>query len=395
MSTFEKNNPTKMKKLTLLICIFLTSILTAQQTYTHTINSTELGKDRTLKIYLPPSYEEETERQYPLTVVFDADYLFDVYVGNTILFAQKEKAPEQIVVGIVQSGDERYEDCSYDKNTSRPTQEATDFFNFVKNELLDYMEENYRVSPFKTIVGNTITANFTNYFFLDDKHIFNAFININPYYAPEIPSAIGNIPGTVKNNTYYYYVNSGDYLSQKRKDGIARMNAHLSPLEVEKFNYKYEDLSNSTTVSSIGKAIPSAIAFIFELYSSISKEEFNTKIKDLSPPDAIAYLENKYVEIEYLFGANIKIRERDIYAIEGIIIDKENGEYLRDFGEMIYKLYPESPLGDYYIGLGFELNGKFKRALEAYKEGYMKIEGSPEDADVFYKNVERVAKKVK
>jgi predicted alpha/beta superfamily hydrolase len=384
-----------MKKILIAICVFYSVTIVAQQTFNHTINSPELGGERTLKIYLPASYESNSERDYPLTIVFDADYLFDVYVGNSVLFAQKEKAPEQIIVGIVQSGDQRYEDCSYDRETSRPTQESTNFFNFVKNDLLVYMEDNYRISPFKTIVGNTITANFTNYFFIDDNHMVNAYININPYYAPEIPAAINGVAASVKNNTYYYYLGSGDYLSQKRQDGIARANSELASIENEKFNYKYEDLSGATTVSSIGQSISSAIAFIFDIYSSISKEEYNTKIKDLSPPDAIAYLENKYVDIEYLFGSNLKMREKDIYAIEGIIIDKENGEYLRDFGEMIFKLYPESPLGNYYIGLGFELNGKFKRALEAYKEGYMKIEGSPKDADLFYKNVERVAAKVK
>ena len=384
-----------MKKILIAICVFYSVTIVAQQTFNHTINSPELGGERTLKIYLPASYESNSERDYPLTIVFDADYLFDVYVGNSVLFAQKEKAPEQIIVGIVQSGDQRYEDCSYDRETSRPTQEATNFFNFVKNDLLVYIEDNYRISPFKTIVGNTITANFTNYFFIDDNHMVNAYININPYYAPEIPAAINGVAASVKNNTYYYYLGSGDYLSKKRQDGIARANSELASIENEKFNYKYEDLSGATTVSSIGQSISSAIAFIFDIYSSISKEEYNTKIKDLSPPDAIAYLENKYVDIEYLFGSNLKMREKDIYAIEGIIIDKENGEYLRDFGEMIFKLYPESPLGNYYIGLGFELNGKFKRALEAYKEGYMKIEGSPKDADLFYKNVERVAAKVK
>jgi len=383
-----------MKKI-LYLLFFFTNVFFAQQTLTETLDSSELGTKRTIKIFLPASYEEETERQYPLTVVFDADYLFDVYVGNSILFAKKDKAPEQIIVGIVQSDDQRYEDCSYDPNSSRPTDEATNFYKFVKDELLTYMDENYRISPFKTVIGNTITANFSNYFMLDNEHIFNAYININPYYAPEIPVAISSIPQTIKKNTYYYYLCSGDYLSKKRKNAIAVMDASLSPLELEKFNYKFDDLSGATTVSSIGQAIPSAMAFIFEIYSSISKEEFNTKIKDLSPPDAIAYLENKYVDIDYLFGTNLKIREKDIYAIEGIIIDKENGEYLRDFGEMLYRLYPESPLGDYYVGLGFELNGKFKRALEAYKEGYLKFENDPKGADAFYQNVDRVTKKVK
>ena len=137
-----------------------------------------------------------------------------------------------------------------------------------------------------------------------------------------------------------------------------------------------------------------AMAHIFGIYAPISKEEFENTIKEMSPPDAIAYLENKYVEIEYQFGANLKIRERDIYVVEPIILDKEDGEYLRDYGEMIFKLYPDSPLSDYYIGMDYEMRGKYKNALEAYKEGYMKITGSIEDADAFYKNIERVSAKV-
>ncbi len=384
-----------MNKNLLLFCFLITNIVFAQQTITKTINSSVLGKERTIKIYLPASYEEETERKFPLTVVFDADYLFDLYVGNAILFAQKEKAPEQIVVGIVQTGDRRYIDCDYDQNSGLPTTDGDNFYQFVRGELLDYMESNYRISPFKTIVGNTATANFTNYFLIEDEPGFSAFINVNPYYSTEVPAMIAESASIVKRGSYYYYLCTGDYLSERKRTKISIADNLLSSITNEKFNYKFDDLSGATTVSSIGQAIPSAIAFIFEIYSSISKEEFNTKIKNLSPADAIAYLENKYVDIEYLFGTNLKIREKDIYAIEGIIIDKENGDYLRDFGEMIYDLYPESPLGDYYIGMGFELKGKYKRALDAYKEGYLKFKGNPKDADVFYQNVERVAQKIK
>lgn len=395
MSTFEKNNPNKMKKTLFIFCLILSTSVFAQQTINHTISSSEIGSDRNIKIYLPASYDSENERLYPLTVVFDADYLFDLYVGNSILFSQKDKAPEQIVVGITQSGDQRYEDCSYDKNNSFPTDKGKAFYNFVNYELINYLEENYRLSPYKTVVGNTITANFTNYFFIDENPLFDAYININPYYAPDIAPAIEQTATNIKRGTFSYYVSSGSYLSKKRTDATATLNALITPIENENFNFKYDDLSGATSVSSIGQSVSNAIAFIFEIYSSISKEEFNTKIKDLSPADAIAYLENKYVDIDYLFGTNLKIRERDIYAIEGIVIDQENGDYLRDFGEMLYRLYPESPLGDYYVGLGFEMKGKYKRALEAYKEGYMKIEGSPENADQFYKNVERVASKIK
>ncbi len=384
-----------MKKIAFFLFLLLNSSIYSQQIINHTIDSYELDQKRDVRIYLPDSYEEDTERQYPVTVVFDAEYLFDVYVGNSILFAQKDKAPEQIIIGINQNyNDMRYKDCAFDKNTSYPTGNSESFYRFIRSEVLAYLEENYRVSPFRTIVGNTLTANFTNYFFIEDSPGFNAFININPNYAPDMSSLLVSNAQNVSKNSYYYYLNGGDYISEKRAKGIADTHAQLDGINNEKFNYKYDDLSGATSISSIGQAIPRAMAFIFDIYSSISKEEFNNKIKDLSPPDAIAYLENKYVDIEYLFGTNLGMRERDIYALESIIIDKENGDYLRDFGEMIARLYPESHLGDYYIGLSFEMKEKYKRALEAYKEGYMKITGDIDAAEKFYSNVERVARKI-
>ena len=120
-----------------------------------------------MKIYLPDSYEEETDNTYPVAVVFDAEYLFDVYVANAKLFASKNQAPEQIVVGIYQNqNEERYVDCDYSTDSGLPNQDGTKFYKFVREELLNYIDDNYRTSLFKTLVGNTITANFANYFFL-------------------------------------------------------------------------------------------------------------------------------------------------------------------------------------------------------------------------------------
>ena len=74
-------------------------------------------------------------------------------------------------------------------------------------------------------------------------------------------------------------------------------------------------------------------------------------------------------------------------------MDKENGDYLKDFGEMINKMYEQSPLGDYYIGMYYETGKKYKQALRYYKSGYMKLpEGDP-NADAFYENVDRVLRK--
>lgn len=383
-----------MKKVFIIISLLIITTAQGQTKFTKHINSYELDENREIQVYLPPSYEQDSTRHYPLTIVFDAEYLFDVVVGNSVLFAQKDKAPEQIIIGINQGSNRRYRDCSFDKLSSYPSGKSESFYRFVRGELLNFIEDNYRISPFKTIVGNTLTGNFTNYFLIENEPSFNAFISINPNLPEDMAPLLEASAGKLKNNSYYYYLSNGDHNSEKKRTAIANIDAVLANRKNKSFQYKYDNFNGTTPTASIGQSIPNALSFIFKIYSSISKKELDNDISILSPPDAIAYLENKYVEIEYLFGTDLKIRERDIYAIESIIIDKEKGEYLRDFGEMIYKLFPESPLGDYYIGLDFELRGKYKRALEAYKEGYMKFEGKPTEAENFYQNIERVANKV-
>jgi predicted alpha/beta superfamily hydrolase len=376
------------------ISLIFSCTLFSQNISLKKFNSQELFTDRIIKIYVPPSYSEETDKLYPLTVVLDAEYLFDVYVGNAVLFASQDNAPEQIIVGIFQNQyNERYQDCAYELETSYPTQDAEAFYRFIRGELLDFFEENYRISPFKTIIGNTITANFINYFLIEEYPGFNAFISVNPHLAIDMPTMLQAKVQAIKNENIYYYLANGTYNSEKWKTAIENTHSLLQTVNNPQFKYGYSFFENSTATASIGQAIPLALAHIFEMYSAISAEEFEQNIKHLSPPDAIAYLENKYVEIEYLFGSNLKIREKDIFAIEAIILDKENGDYLKNFGEMINKLYGTSPIGDYYIGRYYETGKKYNMALRYYKSGYMKLpEGDP-NADGYYENIERVLQK--
>lgn len=382
-----------MKRIVFLLLI-ISSLANAQDNIIFKkFNSYELNTERILKIYLPDSYDEKGDNTYPVTVVFDGEYLFDVYVANAKLFASRNKAPEQIVVGIFQNqNEERYVDCDYSTDTGLPNEDGTKFYKFVREELLNYIDDNYNTSLFKTLVGNTITANFTNYFFLENSSAFNAYININPSYAPMMQERI-EAKSQNLDSDIHYYLSSGNFNQEKRLEAINGVHNLLKLSENEKFKYKYDDFSNSTKTASIGQAIPSAMGSIFELFAPISKKEFDNNIADLSPGEAIMYLEKKYVEIDYLYGSNVKVRESDIFIMEPIIMDKENGDYLEEFGKMILRLYPESPMGDYYIGYYYETGYDYRKALKYYKNGYAKIGSDNPNSDAYYANVERILDK--
>lgn len=382
-----------MRNLVLILFLLSFAVKGQNSVVYKKFNSFHLNEERILKIYVPESYAEDDKNTYPVAVIFDAEYLFDVYVANSKLFASRDKAPEQIVVGIYQNqNEERYSDCDYSEDTGLPNQESSKFYGFVRDELLPYIDNNYPTSLFKTIVGNTLTANFTNYFFFEESPVFNAYVNINPSYATDMHQKL-ELKSQSLITQYFYYLSGGDFNTEKRIAGINNTNNLLKLSENPNFKYHYDDFSNSSKTASMGQSVASAIAFTFKQFAAITKEEFDSEIADMDPGDAIEFLERKYVEIEYLYGSNVKIREKDIYKIEPIIIDKMNGDYLEEFGKMIMRLYPDSPLGDYYIGLYYETGYQYKKALKHYKNGYAKIGSDNPNSDGYYANIERVLEK--
>ena len=58
---------------------------------------------------------------------------------------------------------------------------------------------------------------------------------------------------------------------------------------------------------------------------------------------------------------------------------------------MILKLFPSSPLGDYYIGRYYESGNNIKKALKYYKIGYGKMDPSDPNSDAFYENILRLS----
>lgn len=379
------------KSLTLIFILFCFCGF-SQKTIQKKIEALVLDTTRNIKIYIPEGYEKDSIKNYPVTIVLDQEYLFDIYVGNSILFAKKDKAPKQIVVGISME-ETKVQDISFDVNTGRLTSSARGFYEFIRDDVLFYMESNYRTSPFISLVGYGYSANLITHFLKEDTAFINSFICINPNFSDAIEQELisYNLPKFGKeDNTFYFYSNNSNTFLLKKQQKIDKVQKGLSSLDLKNFNVINDVMTTSSSVSAISEAIPRALTQVFEVYSGISNEEFEKNIKDLSPRDAIYYLENKYLEIEFLFGTNLGIRERDIYAIENIILEKENGDYLRDFGKMILKLFPSSPLGDYYIGKYYEIGKMNKKALKYYKIGYGKMDPSDPNIDAFYENILRL-----
>lgn len=380
------------KYLPLIFLLFFFSLY-SQTIIKKSIDSEYLGYSREIKIYLPEGYNKDEEKNYPLAIVFDAEYLFDLYVGNALLFAAKDKAPKQIIVG-VNMAKTRKKDTYFNIDNGNLTKNNVNFYNFIRDEVIFDIESSYNTSPFITLIGEGTSANLITAFLGEQTPIINAYICINPTFSDFIASQMQTYKLArfqEEDNTFYFYTNNSNVFSNKKQKLINQLQQSISSLDLNDFNIINDTLNTGNSISAIAEAVPRALAKVFEIYSAISKEEFDKHIKDLSPLDAITYLENKYLEIDFLFGSDLGIREQDIFTIEKIIMEKENGDQLLNFGRMILKIFPSSPLGDYYIGRYYEEGKNIKKAIKYYKIGYGKMDASDPNADAFYENILRLS----
>lgn len=388
-----------MKHLFLFFTFLISATLFAQKVTTQKINSKQLSAERNISIFLPEGYDVNETTNYPLAIVLGNEYLFDLYVGNAKLFANVDKAPRQIVVGIDMK-DTYAKDVSIIPSNNALTSTSVQFFNFIKKELIPYLESSYRTSPFMTIAGEGKAANFITHYLKDEQPIFNSYICITPefpQFAPELIASYSlNRLGSVDNTYFVYSSNSKKYINTQQYNRFSEIKTLLSSYEAKNLKINFDEFSNAPSfLSIIGETIPRAFSKMFALYSKITKEEFEANVKDLDPLDAIKYVEKKYLDIQYLYGSNLNVRLDDIFAIEGIVIDKQDGDYLRVLGDFVMIKYPDSHMGDFYVGKFHELGKDYEKADFYYKAAYGKMDPSNPNADAFYENIIRIQNLIK
>ncbi|NRD22000.1 esterase [Winogradskyella litoriviva] len=351
----------------LLISLFFVLNIQSQAIY-KTINSYKLEGDRELKIQLPRNYNPEEKRTYPLIIVLDGDYLFEPIAGNIDYQSYWEDIPDCIVVGIKQANT-RSDDFFYDDESFFPAHEGAAFYEFIGAELLPYIEDNYKASNFRIIVGHDLSANFINYYLFKDQPIFRAFVALSPDLAPEMNYRLGERIKILQQETFYYLA-TGDADIKSLRSSIIESDSLISSIKNDKLLYKFDDFEDANHYGLVGRGVPKALNQIFGLFKPINAKEYKEKVLTYegSPYD---YLVKKYEDIEYFYGFEKKLIENDIRAIAAASNKKDDLESLEKLTKLVKKNFPDSMLSAYYSGMLYEKEGNLRKALIQYKSGLL------------------------
>jgi predicted alpha/beta superfamily hydrolase len=156
--------------------------------------SRHLPDARDVIVYLPPGYEEDTERSYPVLYMQDGQNLFD---GRTSFirdrtWEMREQADEVIeageveplvIVGIYNTGDRRLAEYTHERDWQRGGGEAAKYGRLLTEDLMPWIASRYRVRTDREstgLGGSSLGGLVTLYLGLRNAHHFGKLAVLSP-----------------------------------------------------------------------------------------------------------------------------------------------------------------------------------------------------------------------
>ena len=161
--------------------------VTLPHTEVRQLQSSETGRDYDIYIRLPELYDLFQAKKYPVLYVLDGQWDFKLLDSIYGGLHYDGFVPEMIIVGITYSGYPNYEALRAmdytpvaDSHISG-SGDAPKFFTFLKEQLLPFIESNYRVdSSQRVLMGSSFGGTFTLYAMFSEPTLFRGYVAASP-----------------------------------------------------------------------------------------------------------------------------------------------------------------------------------------------------------------------
>ncbi|HEY8973347.1 MAG TPA: alpha/beta hydrolase-fold protein [Burkholderiaceae bacterium] len=198
-----------------------------------------LGRERTIRLYLPPSYDTSPGKRYPVIYMHDAQNLFDEAtssygqewgVDETLDAFARTRGFEAIVVGIDHGGDERIHELSPWTNPKYGPAQGEQYMAFVVDVVKPYVDARYRTLADRAhtaMAGSSLGGLETHYALLRYPQVFGQAAIFSPsyWYADEVYAQTKARPWPADTRVYLYI---GGHEGDESVPDVQRMMALLA-----------------------------------------------------------------------------------------------------------------------------------------------------------------------
>ena len=344
-----------------MLCCITTSLL-AQNTrsenslgYTHTISSTFLEADRQIQVYIPDSYSE-SDKKYPVLFILDGQRLFPYGISLLKSFTQFKQTPEFIVVGITNTYPHRF------GHFSDPEKK---FSSFIKEEVLPFIDTNYRTSSERLLFGWEYGGSFVIQMLLDTPELFNAYMAASPFPIAQKIDAIAAFlqkHPTIDRSLYF----SVSPHEGNVNIGTDKLDSLLQVKAPKSTHWTYKKLADAAHRSTPYMTLYKGITQFYHYYPEL---QFNT-LEEYTKAGGLEYVYDYYKQRSEQFGFQNEVSEWTKFTLIRSGIREENytqfSFFMSTFSSpsFIENLRGTRPyeITDFYLK-----HSKHKEALDIYK----------------------------
>lgn len=175
------------------------------------LESKVLDEERKISIYLPKGYNN-SEENFAVLYLLDGEVYFHLVSTAVEYLSTRKEIPPMIVVAI--HNVDRIRDFAPIAVEGYPNSGGGDkFVNFISNELVSHINENFRTAGFNVLVGSSGGGAFATYYFSQKPENFDGYLVISPYLQWHDNYLVDIAKKNLKNNygkEKYFYMTVGN-----------------------------------------------------------------------------------------------------------------------------------------------------------------------------------------
>jgi len=331
-----------------------------------TISSKILNQDREIQIYLPNSYTT-SEQKYDVLYILDGQRFFTNGVAIQKSLRTPIALPEMIVVGI---------------NSIRSLRrnlygdESEKFTSFLKDEIIKFIDSNYRTTNERVIFGWEAAAYYISEMILSEKELFSGAIITDGGYASE------DIVKEFNSNTDLYL-----YMANSKKDiyyvgSTDAFNEILIKHNPKNLIWKYEMFNDEVHQSLPHLAMYKGLKYYYHNYDSLVFESIES-YEDLG---GMQYLNTYFKERANRFEGVDDIDDNTKNGLIWLAWNKDNYKYfsffMTEFKDVLStprygSAYWQNRFGQFYLK-----HKDYKNAIKYFENGISTYPNSTFDASM-------------
>lgn len=224
--------------------------------------SKALEQNRHLLVHLPENYTE-SEKRYPVLYLIDGGRHFKHAIVSTQLLQNQQRVPELIIVAI----------SNNDKKHHDPDRGKEKFTLFIKNDVMSYVDKNYRTSGLNTLFGHTKAGWLTIELLASHPELFRNYISASAplqYDEVDMYNKIFAYSKTKKahEKSLYFTLSTEAEESKLYSDAFNNFIKLLTANPPKNLDWRYEFLASHTHMTTSIPAFYNGMTHVFSSYQA-------------------------------------------------------------------------------------------------------------------------------